>query len=181
MDIKVSVYVGTSLDGYIARLDGALDWLDRTNACVPEGEDLGYAAFFESVDLLVMGRKTFEKVLTFDTWPYGDTPVVVLTRSGVAVPEALAETVSTSDEAPGPLLRRLSAEGATHVYVDGGRTIQSFLRAGLLDEITITLTPVLLGQGIPLFGPLRTDVALAHIHTEAYPFGYVQSLYRFKR
>jgi dihydrofolate reductase len=175
--IKASVFIATSLDGFIARPDGNIDWLNQANAAVPSGEDCGYKAFMETVDVLVMGRHTFEQVLTFAEWPYGDKPVVVLSRSGVVVPEVLKPTVSATSEAPKLLLERLASTGAQHVYVDGGQTIQSFLSAGLLSELTITVIPVLLGSGKPLFGPLKSDVALSHLSTHAYPFGFVQSKY----
>lgn len=178
MSVRASVFVATSLDGYIARLDGSIDWLVQANAAVPNGEDCGYKAFMETVDALVMGRNTFEQVLTFGEWPYGDKKVVVLTRKGVAVPEALRQTVSTSSEAPVSLAERLSSAGLQHLYIDGGQTIQSFLRGGLIDELTITAIPILLGEGKPLFGSVRQDVHLAHVSTHAYPFGFVQSKYR---
>ncbi|MDO8473775.1 MAG: dihydrofolate reductase family protein, partial [Dehalococcoidia bacterium] len=124
------------------------------------------------------GRNTFEQALKFDEWPYGDKKVVVLTRKGIVVPEALRQTVSTSEESPKSLVERLSAAGMRHLYIDGGQTIQSFLEAGQISELTITVIPILLGEGRPLFGPLRQDVHLAHISTHAYPFGFVQSKYR---
>jgi dihydrofolate reductase len=177
MTIKASVFIATSLDGFIARPDGTIDWLNQANAVVPPGEDCGYKAFIETVDVLVMGRNTFEQVLSFVEWPYGTLRVVVLSRRGIAVPETLKPTVSTSAEPPELLSTRLAAEGARHLYVDGGQTIQSFLNAGLLHEITITVIPILLGAGIPLFGPLQSDIALKHVSTHAYPFGFVQSKY----
>ena len=178
MSARASVFVATSLDGFIARLDGSIDWLIQANAAVPRGEDCGYKAFMETVDALVMGRNTFEQVLTFGEWPYGDKKVIVLTRKGVAVPEAIRKTVSTSSEAPASLADRLSSAGLQHLYIDGGQTIQSFLRAGLISELTITVIPILLGEGKPLFGSLRPDVYLSHLSTHAYPFGFVQSKYR---
>jgi len=175
---KASVFVATSLDGFIARPDGSIEWLVQANAAIPSGEDCGYKAFMETVDVIVMGRNTFEQVLTFSEWPHGDKKVVVLTRKGVAVPEALRRTVSISSEAPASLVERLSSAGAEHLYIDGGETIQSFLNERLISELTITVIPVLLGEGKPLFGPLRSDASLTHLSTHAYPFGFVQSRYR---
>ncbi|HEY0665315.1 MAG TPA: dihydrofolate reductase family protein [Gallionella sp.] len=177
MTAKVSVFIATSLDGYIARADGGLDWLDRANATITPGEDCGYRAFIDSVDVLVMGRLSYEKVLSFDTWPYGDKRVIVLSSAALAIPDSLGKTVSASAETPQALLAGLSAGGAKHLYVDGGVTIQRFLRAGLVDEITITTIPVLLGQGRPLFGWLDADIWLKHKSTVTYPFGFVQSTY----
>ena len=112
MTAKTSAFIATSLDGFIARLDGSIDWLNQANAAVPRGEDCGYMAFMETVDGLVMGRNTFEQVLSFGEWPYGEKKVVVLSRTGVAVPEALKQIVSASTEAPNLLIERLSSEGA---------------------------------------------------------------------
>lgn len=178
MSAKASVFVATSLDGFIARPDGSIDWLNEANAVVPRGEDCGYAEFIESVDVLVMGRNTFETVLTFDEWPYGDTRVVVLSSRPLSIPAMLPATVSASSESPNMLVERLAAEGARHLYVDGGITIQRFLAAGLIDDITITLIPVLLGRGRPLFGPMENDITLAHAATRTFDFGFVQVKYR---
>jgi dihydrofolate reductase len=177
MTIKAAVFIATSLDGFIARPDGNIDWLNQANTVVPDGEDCGYESFMTTVDVIVMGRNTFEQVLTFGEWLYGDRKVVVLSRQGIVVPAALRETVSVSAEAPERLLERLAAEGMQHLYVDGGQTIQSFLNAGLINELTITVIPILLGVGKPLFGSLKSDVALKHVSTNAYDFGFVQSKY----
>lgn len=181
MSVKVSVYIATSLDGFIARADGNLDWLDEANTKVPEGEDCGFVEFMNSVDTLLMGRKTYEKVLSFGEWPYVDTPVVVLSRNQILFPEHLPSTVSHSSEQPTELLNRLAAEGVQHVYVDGGRTIQGFLSEGLVDKITVTKIPVILGEGIPLFGSVKNDILLTHIRTTAFDFGFVQSTYAVEK
>ena len=175
---KCSVYVATSLDGFISRRDGSIDWLNHFNALVTKGEDLGYAQFMSSVDALVMGRNTFEQVLTFGTWHYGDTPIVVLSRQLKSLPEDVSDTVSLSADEPGKLVERLSARKWKHLYVDGGLTVQSFLSAGLIDDIIITTIPILLGEGKPLFGPLPNDVELEHVSSQAFEFGFVQSKYR---
>ena len=184
MIAKTSVFIATSLDGFIARLDGSIDWLNQANATVPNGEDCGYESFMATVDVIIMGRNTFGQVLSFGEWPYGDTKVVVLSRKGVVIPDALAKpskrianTVSSSKETPELLVERLSSEGAQHLYIDGGQTIQSFLSAGLINEFTITVIPILLGEGKPLFGALNSDVLLKHISTNAYAFDFVQSKY----
>ena len=120
MSAKASVFIATSLDGFIARPDGSIDWLDEANAVVPSGEDCGYNEFMKSVDVLVMGRNTFELALTFDAWPYEDKRVVVLSSKPLMVPVGLPNTVTASSEAPEVLVERLSAEGAQRLYVDGG-------------------------------------------------------------
>lgn len=175
--VKVSVYIATSLDGFIARPNGDLDWL----AGETPGEDYGYAAFMASVDVLVMGRKTFEKALTFEAWPYAGKRVLVLSTGTPAVPKAIAGGVEVISLAPRALVERLSGEGVSHVYLDGGSTIQRFLAAGLIDEITLTRIPVLIGEGIPLFGHLDRDVRLEHAETRAFESGFVQSRYRVTR
>ncbi len=179
MRAKVSVYIATSLDGFIARTNGDIDWLTAGND--PGDEDYGYKVFMSSVDVLVMGKHTFEKVLTFGEWPYAGKRVVVLSTGSPEVPAPLAETVKVLSLAPADLVERLSGEGATHLYVDGGITIQRFLAAGQIDELTLTRIPLLLGQGLPLFGPLEKDVGLTHIATRAFDNGFVQSKYRVAR
>lgn len=175
MGIKSSVFIATSLDGFIARKNGDLDWLPGSDG--QTGEDLGYEQFIASVDTLVMGRNTYELVQTFGEWPYGGKRVVVLSSRFPKIPERLAEGVEGSSASPAELMRQLQRSGSTHVYVDGGKTIQSFLGANLIQEITITRIPVLLGEGIPLFGPLAGDIKLRHESTKAFDSGLVQSRY----
>jgi dihydrofolate reductase len=174
---KTSVYIATSLDGYIARTDGSLDWLDKANTTVTKGEDCGFKDFMDSIDVLVMGRKTFEKVLSFGTWGYGNTPVIVLSSNPLSFPDTIPESVTHSSESPRALLQRLSDEDVHHIYVDGGNTIQRFLAEGLIDEITVTTIPVILGSGISLFGSLDQDIHLNHLHTTTFEFGFVQTTY----
>ena len=142
-----------------------------------EGEDCGYTAFMESVDVLVMGRKSYEKVMTFGEWPYGDKPVVVLSSNPIDIPAHMANTVTHSSETPAKLHARLADQGTKRLYIDGGITIRRFLAAGLIDDLTITLIPVLLGEGLPLFGELEKDVELTHVETRAFDCGFVQIRY----
>jgi dihydrofolate reductase len=172
-----SVFIATSLDGFIAREDGSIDWLNAANQAVPEGEDCGFLEFLNSADALVMGRKTFEQVLSFGEWAYGDKPLIVLSSNQVEIPENLSQTVSCSCETPKELTDRLAKTGAKRLYVDGGNTIQRFLAEGFVKDLTITAIPVVLGRGIPLFGDLERDIALKHISTKTYDFGFVQSTY----
>jgi len=178
---KCSVFIATSLDGFIARSDGRIDWLNDANKAVIPGEDCGYGKFMADVDALVMGRNTFEQVLTFDSWPYGSTPVVVLSHRKISLPTNLPLSVSVSNKTPTALVTWLTERGAKKIYVDGGLTIQSFFAAGLIDDITITVIPILLGSGKTLFGPLQTDLRLAHEGTTGFEFGFVQSRYRVIR
>lgn len=175
--MKVSVFIATSLDGFIARNNGDIDWLNEANTSVPEGEDCGFQEFMGSVDTLIMGRLTYEKVLSFEHWPYGKTKVIVLSRNPISFPRNVPETVCHSSKSPHDLLTHLTNEKIEHVYVDGGTTIQGFIDGGLIDEITITTIPVILGNGIPLFGSTRNDINLSHLSTTAYDFGFVQTTY----
>jgi dihydrofolate reductase len=171
-NMKASVFIATSLDGFIARQDGALDWLPADG-----GEPHGYLEFITTVDAIVIGRKTFETVLAFEAWPYGKKPVVVLstTLSGLTVPDgAVCELMAGT---PDEIVSRLTQRGMKHLYIDGGVTIQRFIAAGLIQNLTITRIPVLLGSGIPLFGSLSHDLRLEHVTTRSYPSGLVQSEY----
>jgi len=172
-----SVYIATSLDGFIAREDGGIDWLNDANKLIPEGEDCGFHDFMNTVDALVMGRKTFEQVLSFEQWAYGDTPVIVLSSNKIEIPEKLSQTVSWSSESPQELSDRFSKKGAKRLYIDGGVTIQRFLSEGLIKDLTITVIPIILGRGRPLFGDVKHDISLKHIASKVYDFGFVQSTY----
>ncbi|MBW4529921.1 MAG: dihydrofolate reductase family protein [Aphanothece saxicola GSE-SYN-MK-01-06B] len=177
MSTKCSVFIATSLDGCIARSDGSIDWLERANASVPAGEDCGYADFMQTVDAIVMGRATFEKVLTFPDWPYGSLPVYVLSTTISRLPAGVPDSVQVLHATPHDVVGRTAQAGHHHLYIDGGRTIQAFLRAGLITELTITLIPLLLGSGIKLFGDLPADTDLRLLSSKAFPFGFVQSSY----
>lgn len=169
--MKASVFVGTSMDGYIARRNGTLDFLPPNG-----GEPHGYDEFIDSVDALIIGRNTYEAVLTFDAWPYGEKPVFVLSTKALRAPptEASVERMSGSPE---EIVATLERRGFRHAYVDGGITIQAFLRAGLIQRLTITRVPVIIGTGIPLFGPTSRDIMLRHLKTQQYPSGLVKSEY----
>jgi len=172
--MMVSVFVGTSVDGFIARPNGDLDFLPPGG-----GEPHGYDEFMATVDAIVIGRNTFETVLTFDSWPYGNKRVLVLSSRPVDLSGAAARggVVEQMGGPPGEIVSRLVAMGARHLYVDGGKTIQGFLRAGLIQRLVITRVPVLIGDGIPLFGALARDIRLRHVMTRHYPSGLVQSEY----
>ena len=172
--MRCSVFIAASLDGFIARSDGGIDWLPAD----PEsGEDYGFLSFFASVDAMVIGRKTYEVARSFAQWPYGERSVSVLSSSYPDPGVALSRTVTGTSASPEKLVRFLSSHGVRRVYVDGGKTIQSFLRAGLIHDMTIARVPVLLGEGIPLFGGTGKDIGLRHVETTSYPNGLVQSRY----
>ena len=170
------VFIATSLDGFIARPDGALDWLLSRD---DPAEDHGYDAFIAGMDCIVMGRGTYETVLQFPDWHY-TLPFLVLssTLAGQAPPDRLRGKVTFADLPPAAALHHLASQGHRRAYIDGGRIIQSFLRAGLIRDMTITTAPVLLGAGRPLFGTLPQDIALTHAGTTAFPSGLVQTTWR---
>lgn len=186
------VFIATSLDGFIAREDGGIDWLtgggDAGEAGSGAGEagdreaaparDYGYTAFFGSVDGMVMGRSTYELVRSFGgAWPYGSKPVFVLTSRRLEDEGALPETVERVSGSPSDVARVMEERGLERIYVDGGKTIQGFLDHGLIHRLVITRIPILIGRGIPLFGPVPKDVRLRHIRTESFSSGLVQSEY----
>ncbi len=177
MGIRFSAFIATSLDGYIARKNGSLDWLPGSDGN-ETGDEHGFAEFFASVDMLVMGRKTYETVLTFKEWPYRGKRVIVLSGGYPKSPKRLGEEVEGTSASPIELAHQLEASGTSHVYVDGGKTIQGFLDAGLIHDMTITRVPILIGEGIPLFGSLGQDIRLTHVETKAWPSGLVQSRYK---
>lgn len=171
--MTISIFCGASVDGFIARMDGGLDWLPEG-----DGEPHGYEEFMAGVDAVVMGRNTFEKVLTLGPWPFGAKRVVVLSSRPVDLSKAAGGVVEQMAGTPAEIVARLAASGASNLYVDGGITIQRFLRAGLIQRLVITRVPVLIGSGIPLFGDLPRDLRLEHVSTRQFPSGLVQSEYK---
>ena len=168
----VSVFVGISVDGFIARRNGAFDFLDAGGS-----EPHGYDEFVKTVDAHVIGRNTYEVVLGFGEWAYGKKRVVVLSSQPLDFSKVRGGNVEQMSGEPQEIIARLAATGAKHLYVDGGVTVQRFLRAGLVDQLTITRVPILIGEGIPLFGALPNDVKLHHIATTSYKGGLVKSEY----
>lgn len=176
--MKCSVFIATSVDGFIARADGDIEWLMR-----PEFDDAGtlgltYDVFISTVDAIVMGRNTYEKVLTFDKWYYEGVEVVVLTTRPLEIPAELVGKVRILGGSPAEIVSELASEGKNHLYIDGGVTVQRYLDAGLIDEITITEIPILLGTGIPLFGGGSKDHLLKLIEVNTSPKGVVQKRYK---
>ena len=175
--MKSIVYIGTSLDGFIARKDGNIDWLVQ----FANDEAIhAYEEFINRIDAIVIGRGTFEKVLTFPSWPY-EKKVFVLSTSIKQVPDIIREKVTILSMKPRELLSYLSGKGFSCIYIDGGKVIQSFLKEDLIDELIISKAPVLIGSGIPLFGYLDIDLTFKHIRTEVHSNGLVRSYYERKR
>lgn len=174
-NFAASVFIGTSLDGFIARENGGIDWLTRFDAVLG---DTGYEAFFESIDTLVIGRNTYETVRDFGVWPYEGKRVLVFSRTmangqATGVLEPLTSIHGSLDD----VVTTLNDSGARRVYVDGGQTIQTFLRAGLITDMIISRAPVILGSGIPLFGPLDHDIELSLTGIRQLNAGFTQSRY----
>jgi len=170
--MQCSVFIAMSLDGFIATRDGDIDWLSRVEL---PGEDYGYAAFAGSVDVLVMGRGTYDTALRFPSWPYAGKRVIVLTHREAERRDGVELYAGT----PADLVARLRAEGAKRAYIDGGAVIRQFFAAQLIDDVTLSIVPVLLGDGIRLFGDSEVDLVLDE--SRSWSSGLVQLRYRVKR
>jgi dihydrofolate reductase len=168
---QLSVYIAASLDGFIARQNGAIDWLSIVER---PGVDYGYHRFFESIDTIVMGRKTYETALGFGSWPYEGKRCVVLTHGARVARHGETFFSGTITE----LAERLGIEGAKRAYVDGGSVISQFLSAGLIDDITLSIIPILLGDGIPLIHGIGKDVRLRLVKSQSFESGLVQLEYQ---
>lgn len=175
---ECAIFVGVSLDGFIARPNGDLDWLMGEGG--GDSAEYGYNEFVAGIDAIVMGRKTFEKVLTLEKWYYGSKRLVVLSHRPVdlTIARARGGVVEQMAGSPKEITAQLAASGASRLYVDGGITIQEFLRAGLIQRFILSRLPILIGEGIPLFGPLPHDIRLHHVATRTFSGGMVQSEYR---
>jgi dihydrofolate reductase len=173
------VFIAVSLDGYIADKDGGVDWLHSIPN--PENSDMGYVDLIGRIDALVMGRKTFEKVCSFDCdWPYSK-PVFVLSNSMKSITEGYEGKAETIKGSLSEVIESIHQKGYKHLYIDGGMTVQSFLKEDLIDEMTITVIPIILGGGIPLFGELPKPIAFEHVKTEVFLNAIVQNHYRRKK
>jgi dihydrofolate reductase len=171
--MKLSVFCGVSVDGFLARPDDSLDFLHTG-----EQEPHGFKEFFSSVDVVVIGRRTFEVVLKLGHLAlYGNKPVVVLRSRPLDFSSVKGGIVEQKSGEPIEIVRQLKARDFKHVHVDGGITIQRFLAAGCIDRLVITRVPVLIGAGVALFGPMSRDIRLRHVKTQSYPGSLVQSEY----
>lgn len=170
-----TVFVGTSLDGFIARPDGSFDFLPD------DPEPHGFEEFFAGIDAVVMGRNTFETALSFQGWPYAGKRVVILSSKPIDLSMVIGGVVEQMSGEPADIVARLAETGAHHLYIDGGITIQRFLRAGLIHRLIVTRVPVLIGEGIPLFGAVPHDIRVRHVSTRQFPSGLVQSEYEVIR
>jgi dihydrofolate reductase len=170
---KISVFIATSLDGFIAGENGELDWLDSMTIA---GEDYGYAQFIANIEVLVMGRNTYEKVLGFGDWPYAGLRVIVLSNS-------LTQVINGAElfaDSPEQLMAKLRTENINHVYLDGGNTISQFVNANMVDEMIISLIPIILGSGKRLFNNIEQRHQLHLLKQQTFPSGLVQLHYSYK-
>ena len=179
--MKFKGYIATSLDGYIARQNGELDWLEREEWADPDGSDYGFKSFMSSLDAMVMGKNTFLKVLEIGQWIYGDLPVYIASSTLLEkdIPSHLAKTVKPVNGTATEIAQRISDMGKKNIYVDGGMILQNFIREGILNELTVTVMPILIGTGIPLFGSLDQDVKVKLLSTVHFKSGVVQNYYEF--
>ena len=181
--MKASVYIALTLDGYIAKTDGSVTFLDEYQTLASnEDGDMGFSDFLSTVDLLVMGRKTWDTVISFgeEVWPYGDRQVWIWSTqhpSNINIPECRKKQTRVVSSSPMEIMKEAKKEGYTKVYVDGGSTIQSFLKNECVGELILTRVPLILGNGIPLFSSTNKQ-PLVHIKTTTYTNGLVQSHYR---
>ena len=183
--MKCSAFIATSVDGYIATLDGDVNWLEsagKPNVNMGEQADMGFNNYIASVDCMIMGRKTMEKLSSFnltpEQWPYADTPIFVLSNTEKETPENLKGKVEmVSGDIPA-LMAQLEKGGYDHAYIDGGAIITSFINLKLISEITITRAPVILGEGIPLFGKTVKHIRMEEAEAVAYPNNFIQVKYK---
>ncbi len=173
------VFIATSLDGFVARRDHQLDWLMKQNT---DGEDHGYDDFTASVDGIVMGRGSYQNVLSFGDWPYSK-PVIVMSKtlSQSDIPSELADKVRLTDLDPPELMHSLQKDGWSRAYIDGGKVVQSFIKCGLIEDLVLTTVPILIGEGHRLFGEVADDIDLELIGVKSFESGMVQTRYRVIR
>lgn len=168
------VYIATSIDGYIAKSDGGIDWLNEIPN--PDNSDYGFFDFMKRMDGILMGRSTYEIVMDYEKWFY-TKPVFVLSNSWNELPGKWAHKAQLVKGDPSEAVKILNQQGINNIYVDGGKTIQSLLAADMIDEMIITLIPIVLGSGIPLFTPNLPELKLEHVGTETYYGGLVKNSY----
>lgn len=173
-----STYIATSLDGYIADSSGGISWL--TEIPNPSGDDFGFQKFLSRIDALVMGRRTFETVCSFLTWPY-NIPVYVASSTLSSTDERLLGRASVINGNPKDICVQLSNEGHHRLYIDGANTIQRFLGADLIDEMIITMIPTCLGEGIPLFARGASKKSFEIYQSDILSIGAIQTRYRRKK
>ena len=179
--MKCSVYIATSSDGYIATQDGGVDWLHTAGnpeADMSHNPDIGFNDFIASVDCMIMGRKCMDAISSFnlapEQWPYGETKIYVLSHSMKQPPENLRGKVEMYSGDIAKLVSQLESDGFKHAYIDGGTTITAFINLQLINEMTITRAPIILGKGVPLFGELNKSIKLTNSEAIVFPNDFIQ-------
>lgn len=185
--MKCSVFIATSLDGFIARNNGSVDWLHtsgKPDADMRDQADMGFNDYLSSIDCIIMGRKCMEVIsnmnLTADQWPYGDKRIIVLSNTLSQAPENMKGKIELYSGDLTQLIEKLENEGHEHAYIDGGKTIQSFIQLGFIKELTISKAPIILGEGIPLFDKMNSNIELTQAKSMAYPNDFIQIKYTIK-
>lgn len=168
------VYIAQSIDGFIADKNGGLDWLNEIPN--PDNSDFGFNEFISKIDAIVMGRNTFETVQSFGMWPY-TKPVYVISSTLSKLPKEHHGKAETLNLKPLQLIEKLNDKGFSNLYIDGGALIQSFLSEDLIDELIITTVPVLLGDGISLFGKLENSLKFKFNKSEVLADALVKNHY----
>lgn len=170
--LQVVYYVASSLDGFIATPDGGIDWLAPFES---SGEDYGYSAFYESIDAIIVGSTTFAQTLTFGEWPYPGKPVWVFSSRALEVDH---DDVTVTHESPGTVAGQIERRGLSRAWlVGGGALAGSFLQAGLITEFVVSVIPIILGSGIPLFGASEAQTRLRLLAVTPYADGVCQLRY----
>lgn len=174
--MKTFAYIAQSIDGFIAKPDGNLDWLDHNSY----GEDYGFREFLRNIDVILMGANTFSVIMNFDEWVYTNKKVFIMSNKIKTedIPERLRDKVEISNLSPRKIITVLREKGCQEIYVDGGKVIQSFLKEDLVDELIITQIPILLGDGIPLFGKLNREIKLELVENQSFKSGLIQNRYK---
>lgn len=185
--MKCSVFIATSADGYIATIDDDVEWLEtsgKTDVDLGEQSDMGFNKFIASVDCMIMGRGCMEKLASFELkpaqWPYGNIRIIALSNSIKEVPANLKARVELYSGEISTLISKLEDDGFKHAYIDGGATITSFLNEKLINEMTITQVPIILGSGKPLFGETYQQIELGNTQAIAFPNDFIQFKYEVK-
>ena len=182
--MKCSVFIATSADGYIATSEGAVDWLHTSgnqDADMSANPDMGFHHFIASVDCMIMGRKCMQTLADFnlapEQWPYGDIKIYVLSHSVSVAPENMRNKVEMYSGDILALINKLASDGYQHAYIDGGKTITAFINQQLINEMIITKAPIILGEGIPLFGKIEKPIKLLEANATAFPNDFIQIKY----
>ena len=191
--MKCSMFIAPSVDGFIAKEDGGVDWLETVGDSVSKIDEKSelmkyfndsFKNYMKSIDCMIMGRKLMEVLSSFnlspEQWPYGDIRIIAISDTLNKVPKNLSKYVEMYSGSIPTLISKLEKQGYKKAYIDGGITITSFFNLGLINEITLTLAPILLGRGIPLFGNFSKQIKLTDAKATAFPNNFIELKYKVK-